>query len=119
MYTETENTLFDLLRTFGITNSYKGCGQLIKAVNIVLECPDELHAVHKHIYAVIAEDYVCQPTSVERNIRTLIDIAWKTNPERLMEIAGYPLSGRPSAVKFIEIFSNYILKNNLLETTHT
>ena len=70
-----------------------------------------IQAVHKQIYAVIAKEYDLQPRSVESNIRTLSDIAWKNDPARLVQIAGYPLDNRPSAVQFIEIFSNHIQRN--------
>ena len=103
--------VYDLLRPFGITNNYTGCSQLIRAIQIVLEKPDGIQAVHKQIYAVIAKEYDLQPRSVESNIRTLSDIAWKNDPARLVQIAGYPLDNRPSAVQFIEIFSNYIQRN--------
>lgn len=36
-----KNVLFDLLRPFGITNNYTGCSQLIRAVEITLERPDD------------------------------------------------------------------------------
>ena len=110
-----KNVLFDLLRPFGITNNYTGCSQLIRAIEIVLEKPDGIQAVHKQIYAVIAKEYDLQPRSVESNIRTLSDIAWKNDPARLVQIAGYSLDNRPSAVQFIEIFSNYIQRNYLEE----
>ena len=110
-----KNVLFDLLRPFGITNNYTGCSQLIRAIEIVLEKPDGIQAVHKQIYAVIAKEYDLQPRSVESNIRTLSDIAWKNDPGRLVQIAGYSLSGCPSASQFIEIFSNYIQRNYLEE----
>ena len=61
-----KNVLFDLLRPFGITNNK----------------PDGIQAVHKQIYAVIAKEYDLQPRSVESNIRTLSDIAWKNDPAR-------------------------------------
>ena len=111
----TKYVLLDLLRPFGITNNYTGCAQLIRAVEIILERPDDIQAVHKQIYTVIAEERNLQPRSVESNIRTLSDIAWKTNPARLVQIAGYPLHCRPSAVQFIEIFSNYIQRNYMNE----
>ena len=77
--------------------------------------PRKVQAVHKQIYAVIAKEYDLQPRSVESNIRTLSDIAWKNDPARLVQIAGYPLDNRSSAVQFIEIFSNYIQRNYLEE----
>ena len=64
---------------------------------------------------MIAKEYDLQPRSVESNIRTLSDIAWKNDPGRLVQIAGYPLDNRQSAVQFIEIFSNYIQRNYLEE----
>ena len=106
---------FCILRPFGITNNYTGCSQLIRAIEIVLEKPDDIQAVHKQIYAVIAKEYGLQPRSVESNIRMLSDIAWKNDPARLVQIAGYPLDNRSSAVLFIEIFSNYIQRNYLEE----
>ena len=45
-------------------------------------------------------------TAVERNIRTAVQIAWRTNPELLREMAGYPLDGPPTASEFLEILSN-------------
>ena len=39
----------------------------------------------------------------------------KNDPARLVQIAGYSLDNRPSAVQFIEIFSNYIQRNYLEE----
>ena len=90
-----KNVLFDLLRPFGITNNYTGCSQLIRAIQIVLEKPDGIQAVHKQIYAVIAKEYDLQPRSVESNIRTLSDIAWKNDPARLVQIAGIPTGQSP------------------------
>ena len=99
----------------GLFAADPGCSQLIRAVQIVLEKPDDIQTVHKQIYAVIAKEYDLQPRSVESNIRTLSDIAWKNDPTRLVQIAGYPLDNRSSAVQFIEIFSNYIQRNYLEE----
>ena len=41
------------------------------------------------------------------------------DPAKLEHIAGYPLHGQPSAVQFIEIFSNYIQRNCLKEPART
>ena len=114
-----KDVLCDLLRPFGITKSYAGYPQLIRAVEIILERPDDIQAVHKQIYAVIAEEHCLHPKSVESNIRTLAKVAWKSDPDRLEQMAGYPLYDRPSALQFIEIFSNYIQRNHLLEMSHT
>ena len=44
--------------------------------------------------------------AVDQNIRTAVQIAWRTNPELLREMAGYPLDGPPTASEFLEILSN-------------
>lgn len=115
----TKDVLFDLLRSVSITNNYTGYPQLVRAVEIILERPDDIQAVHKQVYAVIAEEHGLHPRSVESNIRTLAKVAWKKAPNRLAQIAGYPLLSCPSAVQFIEIFSNYIQRNCMDEVIHS
>ena len=59
------------------------------------------------------------PTYKFRSIPALIGLYTKfgtdPDPARLVQIAGYPLDNRSSAVLFIEIFSNYIQRNYLEE----
>ena len=43
----TKSVLSDLLRPFGIANNYTGCAQLARAVELILERPDDIQAVHK------------------------------------------------------------------------
>ena len=84
---------------------------------IVLASTDDIQAVHKQIYAVIAEEYNLLPRSVESNIRTLSDVTWKIGRARLVRIAGYPLDSRPlPCVRFI---SNYTQRNYMNEEIHT
>ncbi len=105
---KTKIIVSGLLRPLGITNNYVGCTQLTRAVELILENPDDIQAVHKQLYAVIAEEYGIQPKSVESNIRTLARIAWENDPAGLEQIAGYSLEGKPSAVQFIEMIFNDI-----------
>ena len=110
---DKKNVLLDILRPFGIVSQYAGCAQLIRAVELTLENPDAIQAVHKQIYAVIAKEYGIQPKSVESNIRTVSAVAWATDPVRLKKVAGFSLHGQPSAVEFIEIFSNYMQRKDM------
>ena len=91
----TKSVMSDLLRPFGIANNYTGCAQLARAVELILERPDDIQAVHKQIYAVIAEEYGLQPRSVESNIRTLSGIAWKADPRQAGTHRGIP-AARPA-----------------------
>ena len=54
---------------------------------------------------------------VERNIRTVIAVAWKTNPQLLSELAGYSLSRRPKATQFIAILVFYFLQRKPASVT--
>lgn len=116
---DKKNVLLDILRPFGIVSQYAGCAQLIRAVELTLENPDAIQAVHKQIYAVIAKEYGIQPKSVESNIRTVSAVAWATDPVRLKKVAGFSLHDQPSAVEFIEIFSNYMQRKDMKETVHS
>ena len=46
---DKKNVLLDILRPFGIVSQYAGCAQLIRAVELTLENPDAIQAVHKQI----------------------------------------------------------------------
>ena len=67
----------------------------------------------------LTKEYGIQPKSVESNIRTVSAVAWATDPVRLKKVAGFSLHGQPSAVEFIEIFSNYMQRKDMKETVHS
>lgn len=95
--------VFDLLRPLGITEKYIGAVQLSMAVQILMADSSHINAVLKEIYGVIAGQYAVDWKAVERNIRTVAKLAWNSNPRYLEEIAGYPLTDRPTATQLIEI----------------
>ena len=45
------------------------------------------------------------PFNVERNIRTIIQQAWRKDPAKLREMAGYTLFTYPKVSEFIEIIA--------------
>ena len=69
------------LRALGITRRCRCYGRIVMAIQLAVD-------------------------QEERNIRTAVQIAWRTNPELLREMAGYPLDGPPTASEFLEILSN-------------
>lgn len=99
-----------ILRELGIGRNYRGYYRTSIAISMALEDEGRLTAVTKEIYCTTAQQTGCQWTAVERNIRTVIQRAWKVNPQRLIQMAGYPLSSPPTASEFIEIVTNYILR---------
>ena len=106
-----ENQIKETLRALGITTNYYGFYRTISAVELVLEDSERLQSVTREIYWVIAAKCGCKRSAVERNIRTVIQRAWRVNPKRLIVMAGYPLSEPPTASEFIEIIANYIERN--------
>ena len=103
-----ENQIKDTLRSLGITTNYYGFHRTLSAVVLVLEDSDRLQSVTREIYWVIAAECGCKRSAVERNIRTVIQRAWRVNPRQLIVMAGYPLTEPPTASEFIEIIANYV-----------
>ena len=81
----------DLLRPMGITR---------------YEQEDRLQAVEKEIYTPIADQRCCDPKAIQSAIRRATKTAWDTNPAYVQQLAGYPLTGAPSAVQFLEMLYN-------------
>lgn len=102
----------DALRPFGITRCYKGLVHTCFSIFLAVNDDFRLEAVTKEIYMETASHFGCKWTAVERNIRTVAARAWQVNPDLLMQMAGYPLNGTPSASEFIEIISSYILRSS-------
>ncbi|MBQ8893077.1 MAG: sporulation initiation factor Spo0A C-terminal domain-containing protein [Clostridia bacterium] len=101
----------NLLQSLGISRSYRGHFQSLLATSLVLEDSRRLGAVNNEIYSIVALQCQCSSKCIERNIRTVVLKAWHTNPQRLSEIAGYPLQNSPTASQFIDMLSSYITKN--------
>lgn len=102
----------EILRELGVGRNYRGYQRTAIAIALALDDESRLTAVTKELYGKTAEQTDCQWTAVERNIRTVVQRAWKINPQRLIQMAGYPMSSPPTASEFIEIVTNYILRTH-------
>lgn len=96
------------LQILGITKRYRGYKQVRFAIELALENDDRLQNVTEKIYKVVAEQCSCGQSCIERNIRTVSNIAWRMNRPRLREISRYPLFAPPSASEFISIMSAHL-----------
>ena len=94
-----------LLCQLGITANYNGFFHAAYAVSLAIQNPNRLRLVTKRLYPEVAKRYVTNWKSVERNIRTVVRIAWDTNPARLEELARHPLYQRPTASGFLAILA--------------
>lgn len=98
----------ETLRPFGITAGHRGFPRIVRAIELVLEDEDRLYAVTKQVYKTTGKELQCSWITVERNIRSAIDTAWRRNRELLVKMAGYSLTEPPPSSEFLEIISNYI-----------
>lgn len=98
------------LQSLGVTANYKGYKQTALAIQLALQNEDRLNNVTKELYWAVAAQIGCGQSSVERNIRTAAQVAWKSNPARLQELAGYPLTASPSASELIAILAAHFLR---------
>lgn len=104
------NQISAVLRPLGITRSSKSRRLLCECIMRICEQEDRLEAVQKEIYMPVAEKHRCQWSAVQSAVRRSARTAWETNPERVQELAGYPLDGVPSAVQFLEMIYNAIVR---------
>ena len=102
----------DILRSLGITRCYKGFKHTEYAICLAIQDESRLEAITKEIYMETAAHFECNRRAVERNLRTAVARAWRTNRSFLCEMAGYPLDKDPTVSEFIEIIASYIIRSN-------
>ena len=95
--------IYLLLNRLGITANYTGFHHVVYAVYLIYHQPDSLLLVTKRLYPDIARQYNTKWNRVERDIRTVITIAWEENRPLLEELAGHHLPRRPQPVQFLSI----------------
>ena len=93
----------DVLRYVGITRNMNAYMILSQALTLIAEDEDRLRAVEKEIYTPIADKTLRGPRAVQSTVRRASKVAWDFFPDRVQELAGYPLNGRPSAVAMLEL----------------
>lgn len=97
--------IYSLLSNLGITANYAGFFYVSHAISLSLSDMENLLLVTKRLYPEIAKHYHTSSKNVERNIRTVIDIAWDNNPQLLPQLAKGSLLGKPTTSEFIAILT--------------
>lgn len=105
---EIMNTLYRL----GITANYKGYYYIAVAIRLTAENPERLLFVTKWLYPDVARIYNTTVSCIERNIRTVANIAWEKNPKLLMTLAGRELIRHPPASQLISILVQNFLQES-------
>ena len=95
----------ELLYRLGVTANYTGFFYTSYAVMLSIENMQRLLMVTKWLYPEIARHYHTTCAAVERNIRTVVAVAWAKNPDLLMQLARHQLTEKPTASQFIAFLS--------------
>ena len=102
-----QNTLSHL----GVTRACSGYWLSIVTVELVVEDEQRMRSITKEVYEPAAALCSCSRHCVERNIRTVINKAWKANKAFLFEIAHRDLYAPPSVSEFIDMLVAYVLRS--------
>lgn len=100
--------VYRLIRRLGATSKYKGYYFVAEAVKISMECQERPMKITKDIYPRLAKKFKSKPINIEHNIRTVINVCWSVNKEKLDEIAGYSLSYKPTNSEFVDMLAYYL-----------
>ena len=104
------NKIDDVLRPLGITRSFRSYRALREYIIRICEQEDRLEAVQKEIYEPIAETQHCKWKAIQGVVRRAAKLAWEVNPDAVCVMAVYPLTGCPSAVQFLEMVYNAVVR---------
>lgn len=100
-----------LIRSLGIGATYRGFQYLIYGVKLCVSNEDYLLAVSKLLYPQIAKEFHATSSSVERNIRTVVNVCWNHgNRVFLQKIALHPLHDKPTAGEFFDILAGHLTR---------
>ena len=105
-----EENLSHLLYALGLSANYKGFQCILSAVEIAGKDPRTLTEVTKQIYQQIAWQNNTSWKSVERNIRTCVDMIWSVNAIGLRERTGWSAPYKPTSAQFIAILTHRLYR---------
>lgn len=92
-----------LLEQFGVTANYIGYHYTTCAIELAIEKPQKLARVTKLIYPEVAKIYGTNWKAVERNIRTVVSIAWASNPALMRKLSYNHIEEKPCSSQFLSI----------------
>lgn len=105
-----EGTISSLLHKMGMSANIKGYDYLKYSIQLVHKDKSYKNSVTKRLYPDVAQHFNASPASVERAIRSAINMAWERgNPEFLTSIFASsvnPSKGKPTNSEFIAMISD-------------
>lgn len=105
---QSEN-ISQTLHSLHIPRKLKGQRYLAYTIEQTLLDPDLTLSITKELYPMTAKKFGVTDVSVERAIRTAVQVCWdRGGRETLDKIAGYHLTERPTNSEFIDLVAAYI-----------
>ena len=113
---EKMKEIYGIIRKLGVTSNYKGYYFLADAIQLAMNSPDQPLQITKDIYPYLAKKYGTTSLNIEHNIRTVISVCWQTNRTGIIEIAGYPLTYKPTNSEFVDMVAYFLLSSREPQT---
>ena len=101
-----------ILNTLGTTSKYKGYYPTIDAVGIFVNRYGECINLSQELYPKLSHKYNMSCYSIERNIHTIANKAYRSNKKLLETLLGKKLNKCPSNYLFLEAIAFYIWNKN-------
>jgi two-component system, response regulator, stage 0 sporulation protein A len=102
----TTKDVHAVISQIGVGYNYKGTTMIERAVLHAIQDPESLQLVTKWIYPQVARELDTTPARVERNIRTVIGIAWDENRERFCETLNRNFRRKPTNAVFLSAIAD-------------
>ena len=106
----TFKKITNMLHDLGVPAHLNGYGYLREAVCMIIENPMLINCMTKEVYPKLAEKYGKTAASVEKAIRTAVEISWsRGKAEVLEEIFGFTVSlqkGKPTNTEYIAMLAD-------------
>ena len=101
-----------ILNTLGTTSKYKGYYPTIDAVEIFVNRYGECINLSQELYPKLSHKYNMSCYSIERNIHTIANKAYRSNKKMLEMLLNKNLNECPSNYLFLEAIAFYIWNKN-------
>ena len=108
-----------ILRRLGITKSYSGYDYILYGLSLIEQDELCLSSITKVLYIDIAKKFQTSHSCVERNIRKVVEVIWKNNPENkelIQQIFGSKhVVHKPTNREFLDLLYEYVTIHSTLE----
>lgn len=107
--------IHESLQTLGIPPNIYGYKHIVYAIELIISDYNYLYSLTKCLYVDIAAKFNTSPEAVESSIRYAINLAWKSNNQKFLQIFKTSSQKPLSNSKFLSLFVYYIIKTYIKE----